>query len=183
MRALLSIHMDPICAESKETAEKKPPCVVDEPCSIPLLRGGHFLVSKEDAEWASGLRWAFGKTKGYVTCTSQPYAHRLIHRLVMERSGHSLGDLVVDHIHHNKLDNRRSQLRMVTTSVNLANTKVTRADGSAVGVSKHKRGWRASWTQNYKKCESWHATQEEAVAARLAAKSDMYSQWRKANVF
>ncbi|MGV8131542.1 MAG: HNH endonuclease, partial [Candidatus Pacearchaeota archaeon] len=53
--------------------------------------------------------------------------------------------LVIDHINHDKLDNRKSNLRHVTFAQNCQNKKI-----KPIGISWHKKGkkWRAYYREN-----------------------------------
>ena len=97
------------------------------------------LVDDEDYEWLNQWKW----NAHYQLCNKSYYAERnkpiaggkyrtsLMHREVL---GLGFGDKRQgDHIHHNTLDNRRSQLRIVTHQQNQWNVKGVK------GYSFHKR--------------------------------------------
>lgn len=120
---------------------------------IPLTKGKVTVVDDEDYE-------RFGKFKWH--CVGGRYAARSVggrknkrmvylHREIIGAKE----DEIVDHINGNKLDNRRSNLRVVTVSENLYNTSI-RSDNTSgyKGVSfvkdcRHK--WEARIHKNGKK--------------------------------
>lgn len=77
-----------------------------------------------------------------------------------------------DHINHNKLDNRRCNLRYLTKHANSINTKLSKANKSGVkGVRMLKNGkWHAYIFFNGKsKHLGFFENKEDAVNARLTA--------------
>lgn len=106
-----------------------------------------------------------------------------LHRVILERKmGRELlkGE-EVDHINTNSLDNRRSNLRVVTRSQNLQNTPKRRDNTSGYkGVSWHKQSkkWHAVIHLNGK-CISlkFHDTAEEAYEAYKRAALDMFGEY------
>lgn len=59
--------------------------------------------------------WSLTKDGYIINCKTKTYLHRYIMNCP--------NDLEVDHIHHNLLDNRKSQLRIATSSQQKMNTK------------------------------------------------------------
>lgn len=94
-----------------------------------------------------------------------------MHRVIMKADKGQL----VDHINRNKLDNRRSNLRFATKSINTLNAKVRVNSKSGVtGVNFHsgRNRWRAYMTLGYVHIGlGWFRTKEEAVEARKEAES------------
>ena len=93
----------------------------------------HFLVDDEDAGLATEFRWSLN-ANGYawrsiMGGTRHVYLHRQL--LGLERGDRRQ----VDHVNRNKLDNRRSNLRVVTPAENRQNTP-------ALGGSSRHRGVR-----------------------------------------
>ncbi|MFV9829364.1 HNH endonuclease signature motif containing protein [Bacillus velezensis] len=72
-----------------------------------------FLISKEDVGLVSNYFWSLMKC-GYIY---SPTLKQYLHRVITDCAD----DLYVDHINRNKLDNRRSNLRVVTNSINQVN--------------------------------------------------------------
>lgn len=102
-------------------------------------KGIIFLVDADDADRIKNFTW-YTSHQGYVICDT-PKRATLLHRVIMDAP---LG-YVVDHINHEILDNRKSNLRVVTQSENNMNRKMEKRNKSgAKGVWKTKSGtWMA----------------------------------------
>ena len=74
------------------------------------------LIDLDDIEKVKEYRWCL--TDGYVV-HSRRKKQISMHRLIMDFPRNK----VVDHIHHNRLDNRKSQLRVCTQKENSRNSK------------------------------------------------------------
>jgi len=119
---------------------------------IPLTQGQVALVDDEDYEWLNKYKWCARWNKG----TGSFYALRKnkgksesMHRDIMKPSK----GLVVDHINHNTLDNRKSELRIVTHQQNIMNKSVHKNNSSGfAGVKWHKKNksWISTIRFNYK---------------------------------
>lgn len=83
---------------------------------IPLTRGYFAKVDDEDFEWVSNHKWYM--CKDYAG-TWLDHKTQKMHRLLMKAPPH----MQVDHINGDKLDNRRSNLRLCTRSQNKANIR------------------------------------------------------------
>jgi len=94
------------------------------PGKIDLLKGFFCLIDPEDQDFAESLSW-YRDASGYaVRGFKRPKYRRLyLHREIAARSigRELLPDEVVDHINRDKLDNRRSNLRVCTPAQNAAN--------------------------------------------------------------
>lgn len=110
--------------------------------AIPLGNGGQALVDAADLQLVAAIRWR-RSNKGYATGRwpgpDGQMRSSFMHRLIL---GAPPG-LQVDHINHDRLDNRRSNLRLATGSQNNANRR--HADGKYRGViyNRGKRKWQA----------------------------------------
>ncbi len=89
---------------------------------ITLTQGKVSLVDDADYDWLMQYKWCAMKTRlTYYAVRGDKIIRRLVlmHR---ELLGLSYGDnREVDHIHHNGLDNRRSEIRIVTSQQNQFN--------------------------------------------------------------
>ncbi len=89
---------------------------------IRLNNGQSVFVDNEDYEWLNQRRWyALRKGNSWYAITTLENEKRkrtiYMHRLILDAPS----GLVVDHINSNKLDNRRSNLRLCTRGENNRN--------------------------------------------------------------
>lgn len=96
---------------------------------IQLYSGDIVLVDDEDFETLSGYKW-YRHVGGYAARGSTAFGSALMHREIMKAKKGQ----IVDHINRNKLDNRKSNLRICTTKENVFNT----AKRNVVLTSKYK---------------------------------------------
>jgi hypothetical protein len=116
--------------------------------TIPLFNKGgekiaEVLVDTEDLERLLGGRsWALG-SHGYAMRTFKSEGDRakygtaqIMHRFIMDCPK----GMVVDHINHNKLDNRKSNLRIVTHAENSQNLQPRKVGNAPYrGVAERRR--------------------------------------------
>jgi len=116
---------------------------------IQLSKGKYAIVDNCDFDRIGHYKW-YTKKAGH-TCYAQRTEYKngraktvAMHREIMNAS---VG-LLVDHINHNGLDNRRSNLRIVTPQQNSWNTRLGRNLGKSkykgVAWNKNTRKWRAN---------------------------------------
>lgn len=88
--------------------------------NIPIYKRGvvisHASVDSKDYDEVAKHKWRL-HPRGYAVTTVGTI---LMHRLIMK----PIDGLYVDHINHDKLDNKRSNLRCVTQKVNMANRRI-----------------------------------------------------------
>lgn len=87
--------------------------------TINLTNGGRAIIDFEDYERVCNHNWSLATNKGYVQNNTYRHKYRTLHRFVLNYDG----NLDVDHINHDKLDNRKSNLRIVSKSMNGINRK------------------------------------------------------------
>lgn len=81
---------------------------------IPLTQGKFAMVDNEDFDRVKDINWQF-INRGYASSVTVG----LMHRYIMGAPE----NLEVDHINHNKVDNRKNNLRIATRPQNTANTR------------------------------------------------------------
>jgi hypothetical protein len=135
-----------------------------EPRRIPLTRGKFAIVDAKDyAELSKHTWFAEGAQKTYYAVRKQNGKSIKMHRCILKAPP----DFVVDHIDHNGLNNRRSNLRLATFTQNCQNQKRTANKTSKYkGVHWHKqqKKWAAAITANKKRKHLGYFEQEEEAA-------------------
>jgi hypothetical protein len=124
---------------------------------IRLTKGRVTVVDDDDYEWLSQYKWqTLQRADGSVaamrkTSSREPSSKRTVfmHRAITKAAP----DMVVDHINHDTLDNRKCNLRVCTDSQNTKNCKASKSNTSGYkGVSRYVDGkrWFAQITVNWK---------------------------------
>lgn len=165
--------------------------------SIPLTKGMKTIVDKQDYSELSQWNWqTFGRPE------KSPYSARTVYVLNnKQRSGYKLitvflhrqilrlpvgSELEGDHVNGDPLDNRRSNLRIVSHRENSMNQKRYRTNTSGCsGVTFHKRNgkWNSSITVNYKKLFLGAFQDfESAVMAREQAEDKYYGDYARKEI-
>lgn len=108
---------------------------------VPLTKGEYALIDDDDLEIINKYKWH---------CTSHGYASSVIpgdskrlqymHRFLLNAPE----GMSVDHINHNKLDNRRKNLRICTHKENTRNSRSSVGKSQFKGVS-YKPGRKKPW--------------------------------------
>ena len=139
-----------------------------------------FYFDLEDYDKIKNYCW-FKSNKGYVVTSVYMGNNKNktlgLHSLVMDASD----DIYVDHIRHNKLDNRKSELRFINSVNNERNSKLSKNNTSGVtGVTWHSRDnvWQARIKVNYKYIHLGYFDKfEDAVAARKQAEEKYFGEY------
>jgi hypothetical protein len=157
---------------------------------IPLGHGKYALVDDEDYDWLAQYRWQVEFKDGACYASRKtsrkaipPHAGIYMHREIMQAAR---GE-IVDHINHNGLDNRRSNLRKVTPSQSVMNRRKPR-----LGTNKYKgvrfesrsraNPWTASITVNRKEIYlGAYKTEDEAAAAYNQAAQEYFGEYAHLN--
>ena len=129
--------------------------------------GGYFIFDKEDYEKIKDYAWV--QSNGYAC-----HAWLRVHRIIMDCPD----GMVVDHINHNRLDNRKGNLRICLQIDNMKNQTLRRNNKSGItGVNKH--SYRDCYVARInvdgkRKHIGYYKTLEEAAKARKAAEEKYY---------
>ena len=135
-----------------------------------------FYFDLEDYELIKDYCWHI--SKGYVTTLDRTTGKRiLLHRLVM----HPENDEVVDHINRDKLDNRKANLRVCTSSDNAKNRGTRKNNVSGVtGVIWNKQAskWEARINMRGKRIHLGVFTDiNEAIKVRIHSELEMFGEY------
>lgn len=127
------------------------------------------LVDDYDFEAISAFNWFLDKN-GYAMKSSKRDGTGRMHRMVMNAGNGQ----EVDHINRDKLDNRRSNLRLVTHHENCLN----RTRGVGVSFRPDRKRWRARIKFEGKEIHLGHfVTRLEALEARRVACIQYFGQY------
>lgn len=111
---------------------------------IPLTRGYIALVDKCDSDLAQ-LKWYLGDTGYAMRRDGKPKKTTRMHRLIAERMGILIPEIGIDHINGNRLDNRRSNLRVASQQLNTSNSHKSKLNTSGYkGVRFEDTSWRVT---------------------------------------
>jgi hypothetical protein len=139
---------------------------------IRLNNGMYAIVDPEDYEWLPKDRWTCYK-KGRTYYTIRHFSKKeginkkstSMHRLVMTAPD----GVLVDHINHNGLDNRKANLRFATLEQNAQNQRKTRSKTSSrfkgVNKTRNPKIWQARIYHNKRAINLGHF-RDEAEAAK-----------------
>lgn len=133
-----------------------------------------FIFDKEDYEKISKYHW-YEEYDGYIRSSNKNRIY--LSRLIMNAPD----DMYVDHINHNLKDNRKSNLRIVTTSQNAMN-RILRSNNTSsvvgvVWVEKQKK-WKAEIKLNGKTHYlGSYEKFEDAEKKRKAAEDSLFGEY------
>lgn len=142
-----------------------------------------FYFDLNDYDLIKNYHWVLHR--GYVTChkwsvETKSGHHIKMHRLIMGVADNiDYRNVQVDHINRNKVDNRKSNLRICNNQQNSCNKLPYREDGSKVGVRKQKDKWIADITVNgvYIKLGEYD-NYNDAVDVRIEAEKKYWGEYR-----
>ena len=134
-------------------------------------------IDIDDIDKVKEYRWGL-YNRGYVICTNKSNKTSL-HRFIMNCPK----DKVVDHINHDKLDNRKCNLRICTQQQNTINKCKSKVNTSGhTGVSWHKKGnkWQVHICVNNKQMHlGVYDDLEEAIKVRKEAEMKYFGEYKR----
>lgn len=133
------------------------------------------IVDASDAERILARRWTLHKARSGPYVKEVGHGGDFLHRVVLELPSLRDSGLVVDHKNHDRLDNRRENLRAVPNVLNLANSGANRTAVYSLfkGVSFDRR--RGTWIAQigvngkHRHLGRYDTEQQAALAYNLAA--------------
>jgi len=146
---------------------------------IPLTKGLYAIVDAADYEWLSKYKW-FTHGRGKKACAARNEKRRTItmHREIMQPPP----GMFVDHINHNRKDNRRCNLRNCTPPQNVRNRRVCGSKSGFIGVYAHGRKWKVVVTCNGKRYRLCGFTDKiEAALARDRLARQLFGEFAYLN--
>lgn len=137
------------------------------------------LIDLDDVDKVKNIKWHRSELqRSTYYCLSNDSEWKRIHRLIM---GVTDKNIIVDHINHNGLDNRKSNLRVCTSGQNTCNcltSKNNKSGHKGVYWSKERKKWCAQISINNKtKGLGRYDTIEEAIEAREKAAKEYYGEF------
>ncbi len=148
---------------------------------IPLTKGKFSIVDEADYEDLMRFNWHFQK-RGYAARNATIGEKRVVvkmHRQIMNAPE----GFDVDHLMGNRLDNRRSQLRLATRSENCRNTGPHRDNVSGLkGVTyfKARKIWQSRiWHLGVQYHLGYHSTPKAAHAAYCDAAAKLHGEFAR----
>ena len=126
-----------------------------------------FYFDLEDYNKIKNYCW-YENDNGYVVTQQERKTIRM-HRLIMDIHDK---DIQIDHIYHNKMDNRKQYLRIVTNQQNCWNKKC-----KGIYYSNEKNKYVANLTFNGKKYFKYFSTEDEAINYRKELEKTYYGEF------
>lgn len=139
-----------------------------------------FYFDLEDYDLICNYCWYEDIQKGYISANSSGKII-FLHRLVM---GNPTGK-DIDHIRHNKYDNRKSSLRICEHQQNSMNCKIKKNNTSGysgISYSKDRNKWRAQiGYKNQRILIGYYDNKDDAVEARRLYEENLFKEWSYKN--
>ena len=144
--------------------------------------GGIFYFDKDDFERIKYGCWHIDPTTGYVRGRVFPSKKKeYLHRIVTNAKPNE----TVDHKNHNRIDNRKNNLRKCTRAQNSANMSGRHDNASGytgVWFDRSRNKWCAQITVNKKRINLGRFDDfESAVSARISAENEHFKEYSYRN--
>ncbi len=142
-----------------------------------------YLIDLEDIDLIKNIKWHKSELqRSTYYCISNGKQGKRIHRLILNITDPSV---IVDHINHNGLDNRKSNLRICNNSQNICNCHIPKNNKSGYkGVywSENRQKWCAQISINNKTKNLGRFTNyEDAIKTRNKAAIEYYGEFANEN--
>ena len=138
-------------------------------------KGEEFYFDLEDYDKIKNTHWSLnlhGYVSGHINRVNTE-----LHTTIIDRAS----GMNIDHINRNRLDNRKSNLRVCTISENRRNSSLSRKNTSGIsGVSWFKKTsqWRARITVDKKEIHlGCFSNKDDAIKARLLAEKKYFKEF------
>ena len=143
-----------------------------------------FLIDLEDLDLIENYKW-YRRKDGYISCSTsmKKLGSAFLHRSIMSKY-YDIKKMNIDHINRKRYDNRKENLRIVTTQQNNFNQSISRNNKTGIiGVSykinnTKKHGvstyWKAQIKYNGKYITKQFKTKEDATKWRLQKELECY---------
>lgn len=140
---------------------------------------GKALIDLDDVDKVKNIKWHKSDLqRNTYYCISNNKTWRRLHRLIMNVTD---PNIFVDHINHNGLDNRKSNLRICTNQENIRNCitpKNNKSGYKGIYQAKDKNKWTVQITLNNKtKYIGRYEKLEDAIVARKEATKKYYGEF------
>ena len=137
------------------------------------------LIDVEDIDKVKDIKWHRSELqRNTYYCTSNNKEWKRLHRLILNIKD---PNILVDHINHNGLDNRKCNLRICNNQQNLCNSQIPKNNKSGYkGIywAKDKNKWAVQVTINNKtKYIGRYKKLEDAIEARNKAAKKYYGEF------
>lgn len=147
------------------------------PAGIGLTnKGKPFYFDPEDIDVVLKHKWTLNNN-GYVRATKKIDGHMkpvYLHREILKKYQDMEG-LVSDHINHDKVDERKENLRACTIQENTFNKS---KDNSIIGVNRYKKMWIARIQKDGVRTNlGYFEDKKSAIRARLEAEKELFGEF------
>lgn len=164
---------------SKEFSKENPIIINGDVAYIITSKGEKSIIDSEDVERIKGFCWWVSNTGYLMGDVHKPKKHISIHRLIMNILDRP--DIIIDHKNGNKLDNRKSNLRICTRTENSYNKAMQPYNTSGItGVTwdKARRKWAAAICYEGKRIHlGRYSNKDDAIKARREAEDKYFGEF------
>lgn len=144
-------------------------------------KGEEFYFDLEDYEKIKDYCWCISKSTNYVVArVPKTNKNIALHQLIMNTYDQGK-NVQVDHIYHNRHDNRKGQLRICSNAKNSRNKgKQSNNTSGYQGISWAKRDkvWHAYIEKNGKRVSCYFRNLNEAIEWRKEKEKEFFKEYR-----